>query len=1474
MPTLDFSEYISEHAQDFTGRDWVFSQVNEWLSDSDAPNFFIITGEPGIGKSAIAARFVQRREVNAYHFCIARDLRTINPKTFSESISSQLADIAEFATHVLVENGIHIHISQKINKNMAPVYGAHISGISLQAPSASVAFQQLVLNPLVQLYKTGYQKQILILVDSLDEAIQYTGNETIIDLITNSGKLPNYVRLLLTSRPESLALQHFEQRDIPYLLINAKHKQNMADVRSYVWKQVRRRSKIRSEIKKIKATLDNFVGQISLSSKGNFLYLVWMLNDIENGNYHFDNLNNFPLGLDSVYRHFLRNRKIGKNVNEWRRKYRPVLSVITVAYEPLSITQISSFSGIYHQIVSDILVDLQQFFDPILLGQGKYEIYHQSIKDFLTHKDWSQEFWIDPVYAHALISDSISSLYHSENGQISDDYILKYMIVHVLKAGQQETGISLVRDARWWKNKHKWDASGLSFARDLELLLEWLDTKLSQILQHDNTQRSETCHKNLHREILKYLPNLMSLSLMFTAVGDLSHNAPIEAIAGIAHLGNIQEAIDRATLINNRTSTAGDEISSSFLGQNHLIGFSIRAEVHRRIAIECLAEYQRTGDQYYQKLIRYLLEIVTSEILKNHPGSDELDGFENQLKHVCDLLAESKMSVEIETLLTSLYDPSSNQELIEYGLISLVKANAPDSAIKYVEGVEFSVFSLYLYCAIYTQAAQQLMTHWYVYASDHTKRWIEATISDCDYQEELKQYAKFTIEYIYLLKMELLSSEHSTNSICQYIDSIQLTSNLVYRSDMDENNLELSSRIRLAKNLLRNNKALSGYTLLHQLYHIAAEKKLLPSDADSVSYKYKLAYELLTNNKFPEIALLFIEDEDYRYSDNMLSVASWLSAIASVLESLDKQSEVETLVGVIIKLLGAFDYSNWGAYGNGLVEDVAPIIKNLCALNTPWSVQDLISELNHINHGGYQDIDARLTSVIVENLINKVDLAVLVTMLEVSVKQAQSNRRNDYRIAAIGRVAISFARLGNFTRGKELLSFAIDDLWNTLVRQHDPEHDLHLAFGSLCYAASQLDDLQLIEKLLIMFNGIVDAFRSRHRVRYYDTIANALVDSQEYDLAWHILERVYKKDLVKLTENIRQSRYLHIPGSLDNSSFTKLLLSVKDLQESDVDILILQSLKSRWTRDEIDQLIELATYQNENSQIPRLLGNYYDSSELSNMTRDELQHEIELSRVKSNSLGMHARQLIIIAQAFANLNDVSGLDLVIQAARFSEYEIWKDWDDVWAACRAEVCAYIAEFLVRCGEIKQARKLVGEFSDNHAISGIVDRLVFAIEDTEQWSEALWIKELSERVSEPLYREYSQRRTSHLLAKAGLSSQAWDTALDAYAQAIEAMSTHEPFMFLCLCETSSGLKHLVSSDPSEALNFVYKAVKLARPLPKASALAVISSLFPLLVKLDYPGLVGATWKDCDSVDLLWQAQVKEIAERYQMLDEFML
>src|SRR5947209_17009362 len=102
-PIMDFTSYIADSTPGFTGREWVFRAINEWLAKSKKSRFFLLTGESGSGKTAIASRLYEITHgqhsppdgstslisgfLSAVHFCSARDLRWIDPHVFSRSIA-------------------------------------------------------------------------------------------------------------------------------------------------------------------------------------------------------------------------------------------------------------------------------------------------------------------------------------------------------------------------------------------------------------------------------------------------------------------------------------------------------------------------------------------------------------------------------------------------------------------------------------------------------------------------------------------------------------------------------------------------------------------------------------------------------------------------------------------------------------------------------------------------------------------------------------------------------------------------------------------------------------------------------------------------------------------------------------------------------------------------------------------------------------------------------------------------------------------------------------------------------------------------------------------------------------------------------------------------------------------------------------------------------------------------------------------
>lgn len=157
----------------------------------------ILTGDPGIGKTAIAAQLtrfstgdetppadyihIRHNFLSGFHFCSARNGGWISPESFTRSLSSQFSmRYPEFVR--VLSTDPQIHIEQHIEKNLGSAIGMWIE--NYYAESSEVLFNKLIRRPLHVLCKSGeVSAPLVILIDGLDEALNYSGRLTIINLL-------------------------------------------------------------------------------------------------------------------------------------------------------------------------------------------------------------------------------------------------------------------------------------------------------------------------------------------------------------------------------------------------------------------------------------------------------------------------------------------------------------------------------------------------------------------------------------------------------------------------------------------------------------------------------------------------------------------------------------------------------------------------------------------------------------------------------------------------------------------------------------------------------------------------------------------------------------------------------------------------------------------------------------------------------------------------------------------------------------------------------------------------------------------------------------------------------------------------------------------------------------------------------------------------------------------------------------------
>ncbi len=209
----DYKSYITEHTIDFTGRDWVFRAIDDWLARSDGSRFFLVTGEPGSGKTAIASRLCQFAQgvvsppdglthvtsgfLSAIHFCSAQNAEWISPYAFARSLALQLTEHYPAYAFALTKIEVNLEVQEP---QKGQVVGVSIGQIGLSMLSPEEDFRVLVLEPLAALFQNQPDLQVIILVDALDESLDYKGETNIVSLLALADNFPPGVRFLVTTR--------------------------------------------------------------------------------------------------------------------------------------------------------------------------------------------------------------------------------------------------------------------------------------------------------------------------------------------------------------------------------------------------------------------------------------------------------------------------------------------------------------------------------------------------------------------------------------------------------------------------------------------------------------------------------------------------------------------------------------------------------------------------------------------------------------------------------------------------------------------------------------------------------------------------------------------------------------------------------------------------------------------------------------------------------------------------------------------------------------------------------------------------------------------------------------------------------------------------------------------------------------------------------------------------------------------------
>ncbi len=438
------SSLLSDRTRHFTGREWVFDAVGAWISDNRGARVFLLTGGPGTGKTAIAARVAQMNsgdvpsahpslgtDAFAYcHFCQTGIESTLSPVTFVQSLSQALANRYRPFRDALLKAGSR-QIAISVTQTFGTVQpGANIAGvqfdqvnIEIKGGDARPLFDEAVRRPLLAMSSTlPSTGRIPILVDSLDEALGFSADGSIVHLLALANDFPAQVRFLLTSRSNSERVFDLVGQSTLDLLTNAPA--SLDEVRPYVWGRL---AAVPEPERSVAAD------RIASKSDGNFLYAHHVVNDLLASGAAIGDADtlDLPDALEGVYRKYLE-RELGSNRARWNDVYRPILGPIAVARgEGLTKAQLIGITDLADDTASDVLGVCA----PYLVGGDQpsipYRIFHQSFRDFLIA---DEKFTVYPAERHAAIARYLQDRCGANWARCDDQYALRYTPAHWAEA--------------------------------------------------------------------------------------------------------------------------------------------------------------------------------------------------------------------------------------------------------------------------------------------------------------------------------------------------------------------------------------------------------------------------------------------------------------------------------------------------------------------------------------------------------------------------------------------------------------------------------------------------------------------------------------------------------------------------------------------------------------------------------------------------------------------------------------------------------------------------------------------------------------------------------------------------------------------------------------------------------------------------------------------------------------------------------
>jgi len=355
---LQFRALVNERTTGFLGRDSVFERIDELINGEEFDSgYIVVRGEPGIGKTSIAAMLVLRHGC-VHHFNIALE-NICTARKFLENVCAQIIT--------------RYHLDHSTLPASAGEDSGFLSQLLAEAVERSAA---------------EGQGPVLIVVDALDE-VDDSAHPVGANRLFLPRTLPKGVFFLLTTREEiDYRLDVDHEADI-WLLEDDPN--NLRDLADYISAFLAKHAEVMgTRLTEWGVTSEKFSGELVRLSEGNFMYLAHVLPDIAGGAFRLDTrdgMNGLPRGLIGYYQRHWRSMK-DLDALRFSNLQRPILCFLAISREPVTIAQLAEWTRLESGEVRAVISEWRAFLNEDTEVQpARYRIYHRSFSDFLDRRE-------------------------------------------------------------------------------------------------------------------------------------------------------------------------------------------------------------------------------------------------------------------------------------------------------------------------------------------------------------------------------------------------------------------------------------------------------------------------------------------------------------------------------------------------------------------------------------------------------------------------------------------------------------------------------------------------------------------------------------------------------------------------------------------------------------------------------------------------------------------------------------------------------------------------------------------------------------------------------------------------------------------------------------------------------------------------------------------------------------------------------